>query len=420
MAETSSALELALREVAVSRVPATLVFPPQRTTKEMRGSLPPGQAVLAYFQTSRKTYGFWVSADGVQVWPVVGPARLQRDLTALLRNMNNVDANRRLDQAALTSPQWKASARDLLRTLLDGSQTDFVETLEEVAIVPDGLLWYVPFEALQLGDEQSSVSLIERFRLRYAPTVGLAVPDGRGRGTTGNTVAVLGKLYPRDSDGVSVEAFDELQQIVPGAVALSGSLATPSELYISLVDRLVVYDDIATSPEAPYGWAPIQLGTSGRSGTVEAWLNWPLSGPDLIVLPGYHTAAENALKTASREADGRNVFLSMCGLMGSGARTILIARWRPGGRSSYELIQEFLRELPHTTAADAWQRSIEFVTQLDVDPEREPRIDLGNSTEIPKLKHPLFWSAFMLVDAGTPPRKEDEDPAAGILLKRDP
>lgn len=418
LAEVSDALELSLREVAISRVPATLVFPPQRSVAEIRENLPAGQAVLAFYQTARKTYGFFVSAEGVQVWPVPGPAQLQRDVTSLLRELGNVDANRRLDLETLSSEQWKATARDLLRTLLEGSQIDFVETIQELAIVPDGLLWYVPFEALQLGDEQQSVALIERLRVRYAPTVGLAVPDGRGRGTIGTTAVVLGKLYPRDGDGISAEAFDELQRVVPGATALSETLATSPDLLIASIDRLVAYDDISTNPEAPYGWSPIQLG-SGSRGALDSWLTLPLAGPELVVLPGFHTAAENGLKTAAKEGHGRNVFLSVCGVMASGARTVLITRWRPGGRSSYDLVREFLRELPHTTAADAWQRSVEFVSQLDVDPEREPRIDLGSSAQPPKARHPLFWSAFMLIDSGTPPRKEDADPAAGIFLKFD-
>ena len=43
--------------------------------------------------------------------------------------------------------------------------------------------------------------------------------------------------------------------------------------------------------------------------------------------------------------------------MSTGARTIVLSRWRPGGQTSVDIIREFVQELPHTTPADAWQRS---------------------------------------------------------------
>ena len=61
-------------------------------------------------------------------------------------------------------------------------------------------------------------------------------------------------------------------------------------------------------------------------------------------------------------------------MMSTGARTVLISRWRPGGQSSYDLIREFVQELPEMTAADAWQRSIELVSRMPLDPTMEPRV----------------------------------------------
>ena len=37
--------------------------------------------------------------------------------------------------------------------ILKGSQADFSQTFDELIIVPDGVLWYVPFEALQVNVE---------------------------------------------------------------------------------------------------------------------------------------------------------------------------------------------------------------------------------------------------------------------------
>ena len=49
------------------------------------------------------------------------------------------------------------------------------------------------------------------------------------------------------------------------------------------------------------------------------------------MLPGFHTAAEDALKRMNRVLPGNDMFLAVCGLMANGSRTLLLSRWRTGG-----------------------------------------------------------------------------------------
>lgn len=415
LAETSAAQERLLHEMAVSRVPGGLVFPPLRKVAEVREALPPGTVVATFFNTRQYVHGFLLSAEGLTHWTVGTPAEVRKGVQIVLRDMGNLDGNRRFDLGLLASDDWKRSAQQMLRMLFEGSRTDFVKNYQELAIVPDGVLWYLPFEALQVGDVDNSESLVSLMRVRFAPTLSLAAPDGRPRKVRGNTAVVLGRLYPRDEETTVRSEFAMLQQIVPDAVALDASLPTEANLYVSLIDRLYVFDDITSSGDGPYAWSPIQLPPNPRASTIDTWLNLPLAGPDLVVLPGFHTAAENGLKTVDREMEGQHVFLSVCGLMATGARTVLLSRWRTGGQTSYELVREFARELPHTTAADAWQRSIEFVWNQEINPGAEPRVDVGNAGSAPKSDHPFFWAGYLLIDSGAPSRGEDEDPAAGIF-----
>ena len=101
-----------------------------------------------------------------------------------------------------------------------GSLVDLSQPFDELVIVPDGMLWYLPFEALQVKVEGKPQSLISRFRIRYAPTLSLCARQGPGRNPAGNTAVVLGKLYPRDGDAVAQAAFEQLAAVVPGAVAI--------------------------------------------------------------------------------------------------------------------------------------------------------------------------------------------------------
>ncbi len=65
-----------------------------------------------------------------------------------------------------------------------GSQVNLAANGDELVIVPDGVLWYLPFEALQIDGEsvgQPSTSLLAKRRIRYVPTMGLALADGPER-----------------------------------------------------------------------------------------------------------------------------------------------------------------------------------------------------------------------------------------------
>ena len=63
--------------------------------------------------------------------------------------------------------------------------------------MPDGLFWYVPFEALQVQAEGQLRPLISRFRIRYAPTAGLAMATADVGRRQGKTAIVEGKLSPK-------------------------------------------------------------------------------------------------------------------------------------------------------------------------------------------------------------------------------
>jgi hypothetical protein len=125
------------------------------------------------------------------------------------------------------------------------------------------------------------------------------------------------------------------------------------------------------------------------------------------VLPGFHTAAESSLRRG--QPSGNELFLSLCGLMSSGTRTVLLSRWRAGGQTSIDLVREFAQELPHTSPAEAWQRSVQVAINTPVEPENEPRVKKGmTAVEALKSDHPFFWAGYMLADPGTVPPGEDK------------
>jgi len=108
------------------------------------------------------------------------------------------------------------------------------------------------------------------------------------------------------------------------------------------------------------------------------------------------------------------MFLSVCGLMATGARTVLLSRWRTGGQTGYTLVREFAQELPHATAAEAWQRAVLLTRDSRMDPHKEPRVKLKSAqNDAPKAEHPFFWAGYMLIDPGEAPRttRQEAEPA---------
>ncbi len=415
--------EAILREMAVRREPADMLFPPLRPTEELQKAIPAGTAVLAFFFAGNKLHGFLLNREKSTVWVVKRAQSLDKGIATLLREMGNYEANREITLKDLADTQWRQTARQVLDVLLDDSQVDFTKKFRELVIVPEGLLWYLPFEALQVNAGNRLQPLIARFHMRYAPTLSLAVSDGRARRAHPKTALVLGRLYPRETEaGIEASSKEIVRAAPETAVFGRASLPASSALFKTQIGQLIVLDDIVPPEQGPYAWAPIQIDRSKPGNTLGDWLALPWGGPDVVILPGFHTPAENAMRRVPRAVAGADVFLSVCGLMSSGARTLLVSRWRSGGQSAIDLVREFVQELPHTAPPDAWQRAVMVVADSRLNLDAEPRIKKSVGDEPPKGNHPFLWAGYMLIDSGPafepgvveavkqPPKKE---PAQG-------
>jgi CHAT domain-containing protein len=122
----------------------------------------------------------------------------------------------------------------------------------------------------------------------------------------------------------------------------------------------------------------------------------------MVVMPGFRTSAEQALRSGLQNGD--DLFLSSMLLQACGARTILLSRWRTGGRVSYDLTEQFLLQLADKPAAEAWRQAILEVGTNVINIDEEPRVRKeaggGGGGDDPIANHPFFWGAFMLIDRG--------------------
>jgi CHAT domain-containing protein len=225
------------------------------------------------------------------------------------------------DAASVRALKWPVNA-----SLLRGIPW---ERMQRVAIVPDGVLYRLPFEALDVG----GALLIERMPVSYLPSASLLFRDEATR-------TALAPWRPR------VAAFgDSSSELRSIARALGGRAALydgPSEL-----KRHLLGDALAGVPVLHFAThATVDLADSNRSrirfgseylfrGEVQAL---PLEGADLVTLPAGETEAGRVVRDEGIQSFSRAFLVA-------GARTTVTTLWRVEDRATAEFMRVFYGSL---------------------------------------------------------------------------
>lgn len=422
-AENLAARNHILTRLGLSRVPSPLRFPPVLSSEQLQSYLRPGQAVVVFHDTTDGLKGFLVTDRASSSWNCGPSGKISSLLSQFLRDLGNYDRNSVVDDEQLASEEWLKSGQKVFQALFEGSSID-PDSMDELVVVPDGLVWYVPLEALAIKLEDLTVPLSSLSQVRVVPTMGLAFGHATPWRRVQHATIAGRELVPGESDDVRAAALEPLQGVLSNLIELPESAVVASPVVATLLDTLVVLDEFDIDRDAPLGWSPIPGMREGDAGNLAAWLAMPRTGPQRIVFAGAHTIAENGGRTSRRHGHtgpaGNELFLTSCSLMSSGAQTILISRWRVGGQSTLDLIREFVQELPRTSAADAWQRCIELAKELPLKLSLEPRVKVSDESEIPTAAYPFFWAGYLLVDSGEPyvPSKPNDAGAPQDAAKR--
>lgn len=399
LARTSTAQEGILEQIALRREASEFLFPPLMETKAIQQALPEGTLVIAYIATSQNVHAFALGRDNYAWFKLSAPAKVKADVVDLLKQMGHLDRNQPVRADDLLSDGWKKSAARLLAQLANNTKPEEWQRYRHLVVVPDGVLWYVPFEALQVPTDDGTRDLGSTLHIRYCPTLSLVLPDGRGRKLLSRTAIFPGKMMLRDEPSLTAAVADRLSEAVTGAAIVPSMLPGPSSLYAAALQRLVVLQDMDDADKGIYAVSPMQADKGKPGSSLADWFSLPWSGPEEVVLPGFHTQAEYALR---RGGTGDELFLTICGLMSTGSRSILISRWRTGGQTSLDLMREYVQELPHSTPTKAWRRSVELAKATVIDPAAEPRVRMTTGAGEIKADHPFFWAGYLLVDCQPP------------------
>lgn len=415
LSDVSNQLENIVAELALRREPAPLVFPPQPNLKAIQRGMKEDQAILMFVTTAKSWHAWFIRRDSDEYWPIRNEGLVRRGISELLRALGNRDRNSVLDAEKDLNEKWKEPAAKIWKSLIGELPSNGWDGLDELVIVPDGPLWYLPFELLQVPADQIEGSdvdemLLSKVRVRYAPVASLSVGDRQGQIADPRTVVVGGQLVSGESSDHALAMLASLKETHPELQVISKRTPpSPSRYTAGLIDKLIVWNDVDVNARTPFAWSPAQYDRGKAESRLADWIEYPWGAPDQILVPGYHTLAEANL---NKQATGHEVFLAACGLMASGTRTALLSRWRTGGKTPSVLVRELAIGLTESSASDAWRTAVELSRIEALDPESEPRLRSDNKELEIKADHPFFWAGYILLDTGAEPQPEEPEEAA--------
>jgi tetratricopeptide (TPR) repeat protein len=435
--------------IAAGREAPPLDMPPSTPGPEIRRRLAPRQLILSFHWTAAGLSAALESHDRVATWQVRQPAAVAKEIAALAKGLCLFDPIAPVPTERLLSSDWQASAERIERLLFENSKVELAEGIDELVIVPDGMLWYLPFELLPVGsarpaaagrpaspsdasgeslvdptgrdEQQKSQRLRDVCRIRYSPTRSLAVLRFEAPQTGGPLGIYAGRLFRGDKPTIAQEWAGQLVGSLDRAVVLPPPAPNlPMPLVASLCDTLLVFDEL--SGDGPTATRPLFSTQGGKPAvTFGDWLSPPSKRPQCVVLPGFQSAMAGGLaKLPARP--GEDLFMAVTDLVAAGGHTVIVSRWRMGGKTSVDLVEEFLRdrEIAETggpPAAESWQRAVEMAIAEQPDVGREPRLKQSPQGVLPDARHPLLWSGYLFVDCGEG-RYEEPPPQGPVQADR--
>lgn len=416
---------------------ASLRYPEPINAARVQSDLLDKKSVLLEFMLGEKRSLVWVVSKNSLKAAVVPPRKDIEERVLEFRKALTDKSSALTVQSSIERIDRLGSA--LYSTLFAPIQ-DAVPSGARVIIVPDGVLSYLPFEALITGTRQSASDEIrrsyalEKYRVAYAPSASALAavrilnpqrarwektllafgdPVVEGRGVTG--MAAGKPALIRDYSSDSLTASDESQaQTAYDAYAERGfSLArlpftreevlSIGKLFSAAHRRLYLghsateeaikqehLDDYRYIHLASHGF--IDESVPGRSGIL--FSRAPSSHEDGVLQAGeiIRLKLSADLVTLSACSTGLGKFVNGEGILGltraffyAGARNVAVSLWNVNDSATADLMRSFYAHLKRgETKSEAL---------------RHAKLHLL-SVPNPAWRHPYFWAAFVLVGDG--------------------
>jgi CHAT domain-containing protein len=353
---------------------------PSAVLPQVQRQLHPGTTLLYYSLDQPSSTLFVISHDRLRIYRLPSRSSIEtqvRDMHSLLSASPS-----RLEQQRLFE-QLQA----LYRVLIGPAAAALTGT-RQIVVVPDGVLNYLPFEALvapldgqDFSDWSSLPYLIRRFELRYAPSATMAVHNAGGsRRTTPSTLLAYGdpqaSSKPLPFSRLEIERLAAFypagkQRVVVGAAATKTAFKSDPALPESTILHLALHGTIDEHWPQMSGlvFSPAGAGDDGILRIYEI-LRMHLKA-ETVVLSACETSLGPAIEGEGL-ASVRRAFLM------AGAKSIVASLWKVDDPATAELMVRFHSHLNRvgTNGSQAL---------------RAAELEMLSSKA---YTHPHYWSAF--------------------------
>lgn len=382
-------LESLATALALSRVSVPASAPRPLVDSQDLSQLPPGHGLLTFVDTGSGIVCVLSSGQKLQVWAAPASRVVANDIAKLLRGIGV--GSRKPTGGTESGESWKADAAALRQKLIPNDQLELVESLKQLTIVPDGPLWYLPFELLPIGGADAE-PWGDRTAIRYAPTPGLAIyPTGFKRPDLAIGTSAQLFFAPRDRE-LNAQLVLKVTEAIQGHQALTSPTWSSSYRLGESIGFMAALGAITPDIAAPLATGVSLFDSAPTTGSLAAWMRLGSVPPAGVFLPGYRTAA-----TANQLGTGRELFMTLTALHLAGVRDIVISRWPVGGESTAILTREFLQELPFEGLEPSWRRALRTLRGAELDPLQEPLLS-GLNVKVAEASGnlPLFWAGYLI------------------------
>lgn len=389
-------IERNLLNVAIKRESIPLLFPPEVDLERVQKLMPEKTIGLVTIQNGNVYHVFLVTRDKIAFQASLNATSVTKAIRSLIKQWGHTNENAVLQTQVVQDQTWKKLAHQTLRALVPKTTPEFWDNFDEIVVIPDGLFWYLPFEALALEEAETSELLIDKVKVRYAPSLGLGFNEQRPR-RLDRAVVYPGKIDLRDEPSWDQSSRTEIEKVWPGMKVIETSEVATS-LVGPLVEGLFYFSEIRDPiwPSPAVGSVPKQ--ELYRTLDLNQWPLLPNGGPDLLVVDGANSAIAGGLKG---NFDGSELAYYSTLLMVSGCQSSVISRWRTGGHVPYDFGVKLIEELrTERQTAAALRNTMREIRGIDLDPKRQTRLRSGNNEMPIKAEHPFWWAGHMVIDRG--------------------
>ncbi len=335
---------------------ASLVSVTNQSISEIQSRLNQQETLLEYYGTGNTWYAFILKCDDIKV-RVLTQKGLEESIQRFREQLSTHQKSDYQQTSRLLYNQLIAPVADLLT--------------ERVTIVPHGALHYLPFSALQKGNDM----FIDKHIIRILPAAGVlkylkADADQRTKPTL-----LLGNPDRGDISLNLQHAQEEVQAIArlePGSTMFLGNKATVSVVTQSgeKFGRIHIAAHGIFDAVVPLNSALLLAKEGKKDGLLRASDLYRLKlNTDLVTL----SACETAL---SKVAKGDDLLGFTRGFLYAGTKSIVASLWKVDDLATRDLMVAFYSNLSSMDKAEALAKA-----------QREIR---------KKHPHPYYWAAFQL------------------------